>query len=421
MNILTISGSAWDDRNSVGNTYSNLLGEMDDVKLYNIYCREAAPYNKYCKEYYTVTATDLIKNLFHRSRIGRRFSYEFEEQPPQKQENAIERTNAFLKGWIRNIGLLTLDCLYNNSWWQNDKFKAFIAEAAPDIVFCFGIADAYRFQILKYLKKHTNAKIVTFIVDDVYWATKRSGNLLGWIESRRYKSLLSMSDKVYGISQEMCDAYSKEFDCKVNLLHKGCELSEPMAKVNKPLDIVYAGNLLYGRDEILGKLADALVSINNGMHKATLHIYTGSAITPRISELLNRGESSRIEGSRPYSEIQEVMKQADIVLHVESFDEKQKEIVRYSFSTKITDCLQSGAVMMAIGPSGIASIEYPKRIPGAIVVDDLSCIKSSLQDIVDTPLQLIQRAESIHAFAESHHAINKVRDNLKNDFNNLIS
>ena len=107
MNILTISGSAWDDRNSVGNTYSNLLGEMDDVKLYNIYCREAAPYNKYCKEYYTVTATDLIKNLFHRSRIGRRFSYEFEEQPPQKQENAIERTNAFLKGWTRNIGLLT--------------------------------------------------------------------------------------------------------------------------------------------------------------------------------------------------------------------------------------------------------------------------------------------------------------------------
>ncbi len=45
-------------------------------------------------------------------------------------------------------------------------------------------------------------------------------------------------------------------------------------------------------------------------------------------------------GPRSYDEIKHIMHEADVVLHVESFDEKSIETVKYSFSTKIIDCLQ---------------------------------------------------------------------------------
>lgn len=66
-------------------------------------------------------------------------------------------------------------------------------------------------------------------------------------------------------------------------------------------------------------------------------------------------------GPRSYDEIKHIMHEADVVLHVESFDEKSIETVKYSFSTKIIDCLQSGSQILGVGPSGIASIEYLKK------------------------------------------------------------
>ena len=111
---------------------------------------------------------------------------------------------------------------------------------------------------------------------------------------------------------------------------------------------------------------------------------------------------------------------SDIVLHVESFMPDQIKLVRYSFSTKITDCLQSGSVMMAIGPSGVSSIEYPKLIPGAIVVDDLKNLKNEISRIISDPNSLIERARASHMFAEANFEISRVRNRLQNDFIQLI-
>lgn len=230
-----------------------------------------------------------------------------------------------------------------------------------------------------------------------------------------------MSDKVYGISQPMCDAYSKEFGCEVSLLHKGCELCAPRTDVNKPIEIVYAGNLMYGRDDILGKLALSLQSINTSEIKAVLRIYTGTTITDDIDSKLNLGESSQIAGAKPYDDIKKIMKRSDVVLHVESFEPDQMKLVRYSFSTKITDCMQSGSVMMAIGPSGIASIEYSKQIPGSIVVDDLNKLEYELKGIVDNPETLVGRAKMINDYAKTHFEIGMVRSRLQNEIKLLVN
>ena len=151
--ILAISSAAWDDRNSVGNTNSNLLGGMPNIEIYHIYSREALPFNHCCTEYYTITVGDIVRHFFCPWKIGRRFSQKCGDVPGDS-ESAIEKANESIQGWKRNVALFVLDCVYNTKIWLNSKTKAFVKEANPDVVFCFAIADAYRYQILKYIKKY---------------------------------------------------------------------------------------------------------------------------------------------------------------------------------------------------------------------------------------------------------------------------
>lgn len=420
MNIIVISNTAWNDRNSSGNTYSNLFSEWEDTVFHSIYSREEIPNNHICSTYCCVSPFNIIKNIFTPWRVGRFFDNNAfsNTEFSQKAESNIK---GVVKGGRFLFLYLIIDLLYLSKWWLNKSIKDYIHKCNPDVVVMTGVSEAFRYTLAKYIKKHTKAKLVTYIVDDTYHTEKNSHTILGYIRSRRYKNIFAISDQIYGISQEMCKAYESEFGCKVSLLTKGCTLSGPKDYINNPLHFVYAGNLLYGRDEVLAVIAKCLVGVNKDTKRAELSIYTNTELTPSISSKLNIEGASALYGARPYEEIMEILRKADIVLHVESFEPRQINLVRYSFSTKITDCLQSGAVLMAIGPNGISSIEYPKTIPGSIVIEDVCELPEVIESLMKRPESLIERAKASHDFALTHLDISVIREKLKNDFKRLIN
>ena len=114
------------------------------------------------------------------------------------------------------------------------------------------------------------------------------------------------------------------------------------------------------------------------------------------------------------------MSEADVVLHVESFDANQMKRVQYSFSTKITDCLQSGNVLLAIGPAGISSIEYPRRVPGAMVIDDLHDLYDRLHILLSDEKDLVNRAKQIREYALDKHSVESVINKLRADFEHIL-
>ena len=308
--------------------------------------------------------------------------------------------------------------VWNSKIWFNKSFKKFLDK--PDILFCFATNQYILLPIVKYLKKHTNCKIVLFIADDVYGAIDNVAWYRQCYLRKEFEKCIEYSDKLYAVSEEMCELYEQRFNKPVEVLYKGCDLStEPKGFLNEPIKIVYAGNLYYGRDDTLAELAKALEKINSTKTVAKLEIYTGATITSEIERKLNIVGSSEIMGSRPYNEIKEIMKNADIVLHVESFEEKQKELVKYSFSTKIIDCLQSGNVVLGIGPSNIASIEYLKKIDGAFVIDDMDNIFDSISKILNEKNILNENAKKTRDFAKENHELTVVREKLKEDLTTM--
>lgn len=274
--------------------------------------------------------------------------------------------------------------------------------------------------IIKYLKKNTECKVVLLIADEVYGSYKNYAFYRRGYLKRELKKCIMAADKLYGISDEMSELYSNRFNKAVSTLYKGCDLSlPPKGYLNPVLRFVYAGNLFWGRDDTLSKVADAIEKINKNGLKATLEIYTGASITEQLKNKLNRGESSKIMGPRSYDEIKHIMHEADVVLHVESFDEKSIETVKYSFSTKIIDCLQSGSQILGVGPSGIASIEYLKKVDGAMVITTGDEIEEKIMQIVSSPEKMLKNIEQTYKYALERHDIVNVQSNLKSEFENI--
>lgn len=427
MNVFVFSEAAWDDKNSFGNTVSNFLcGDVwKNDHFCNFYARKQLPDNRANAVYYNLSAVDIVKGILKLHIEGRVFS---EKDIPEKKKNMdaahIKEQKSIDKLHNNHSEFIYYghEQIWRSRLWRNRSFQRFVAENNPDILFAFATSPYILWPLIQYLKKHTACKVVLLVADDVYGSFDHCAFYRRGYLRRELENCILAADKLYGISDEMSELYSKRFGKPVTTLYKGCDLSmEPKQHLNQPLRFVYAGNLLWGREDTLAQVAEVLEKLNRDGQRAVLEIYTGTTITEQLRQKLERGSSSRIMGSRPYEEIKRIMHEADVVLHVESFEKKQQDTVRYSFSTKIIDCLQSGNQILGIGPEKIASIAYLRKIPGVTVVDHPGKMEASITSLVEHPQDIQKNVEANRRFARQNHDLGTVQHTLRKSLADLLA
>src|SRR5690606_16737246 len=84
----------------------------------------------------------------------------------------------------------------------------------------------------------------------------------------------------------------------------------------------------------------------------------------------------------PNDQLLERVMTSDILLHIESFRKKFKAKTLRALSTKIPDYLASGKLILAIGPSGIESIEYLRKNKAAYIISDIDKIYVSILNLI---------------------------------------
>lgn len=423
MNILVVGGGSWDDTSSLGNTFSNFFANWENANFYNLYFRNTRPNNSVCENYFKITTKELAKKIISPKKIGEFFRFSKQNVVEEdivgaKEKRAISVIHKYNLKFVYDVE----DLLWSFNGWKNKNLDEFIELADPDVIFTFAAGNVNITRSVEYIKSKTNAKLVLLVADDIHTAYRLSSNRHHKRLRNGLDRMIGLADKVYGISRDMCDYYHNIYGVDMIPLYKGCSFeNEPMPTVNKPIKIVYAGNLQLGRFDTIVDLIQCLDKLNHNGISVTLDVYSATLIDDEQREQLNFGNISKFHGGISYNEVKKKMSEADIVLHVESFDKKEMEKVRYSFSTKIIDCLQSGSVMLAIGPEGISSIEYPKEIPGAIVVDNLTKMYDVLNDSLENEKDLVLRAEQIRSFAIERHSIDNVRKSLQQNFIDLCN
>lgn len=418
MKVLVISRNAWDDTNSIGNTLTNFFQNLDGIEVANIYFRGASPKNKVCKEYYRVSETEVLKNWLTPDKIGRHF---FQEQkdtsvPVESKEKKLIRV-------IHRFGLRFAyklsDTLWYSEKWINGNLKQFVETFSPDLVFSFVKSAPQYYLTIKYLRENFDIPLLTWIADDEYTGLHKRN---AYREIQNLSYILAESTEVRGCSEEICEYYNSIFGCQATPLYKSCDLVTPVKDVvGNPIKIVYAGNLLYGRLEIIREISKAIEAYTSERKKeVAFEIYSNTLLSESEKASFEQLHGTVYMGQRDYETIKVQLAKADIVLHAESFDEEQILKTKYSFSTKIIDCLQSGSVLLGIGPKEISSIKYIGRIPGACVIDDLQMLHEHLFDLLDHAESFSQRAKCIREFACKNHDAVIWAEEFKNTITGII-
>lgn len=415
-----ITRNAWDNTNSIGNTMSNFFENWTGCEFANLYFRESAPRNNVCKKYFHISEQSLLKNMLTPNKIGKPFTLEqivecdHVQGAEEREKNVIRLAHKYgMKGLNR-----LSDILWEYVPWRNARMEKFIADFDPDIVFSFAKAEPQYSLSMLHLKKFCRAKLVLFIADDVYGEYEDIRSRRGGKLRERFTELMQAADKVYGISEDICREYGQRFQKKIDLLYKGADIEAVKTYVNKPIQMVYAGNLLMGRTEALKKVAREVERLNGKGVGLEFSIYTGSEISDADQALLDTGHT-HFCGLREYSEIKRILASADMILHAESFESEYVKKVRYSISTKIMDALQCGNVLVVYGPMGIASVEYARRIPGAIILDSEESIHELAECSQYKDEELLFRARQINEYAAKHHDRGKIQASLKDELHKL--
>ena len=424
MRILVLSNTAWDNQNSFGGSFSNIFSGIQGLQIANIYCRYGNPNNTVASEYFQITEKSLLRNLKSSSYpSGKRVLVDEAGMQLNAHEQATFDT-ARKKRW--KIFFWLRDFIWLVGRWRSPQLQAFIDDFKPDLIFQPVYYSNYLLRIAQYLKAYTGVPMVGYISDDCY--TLRQFNLspLYWLDRlhkrKKVKKVIRQCELLYVISEIQKQDYEKAFGVPCKILTKSADFSgEPPVKTqyNSPLQLVFTGNIGTNRWKSLAIIAEALEQINQNGVRAQLRIYTATPLTAKMEKALKKGDSSFIMGSVPANEVPKIQEAADILVHVEALDLKNRLAVRQSFSTKLVDYFKAARPILAVGPREVASIDHLIRNDCALNGETVEEVRSALESVLENRGKLDELSKKAYACGKRNHNAELMHHMLQTDLETI--
>lgn len=426
MRILILSNTAWDNQNSFGSSFSNIFEDMQGIQIANIYCRYGNPNNSVADYYFQITEKSLLKNLKTKSIPSGKQVFAAGQGTIQLSDR--EQTTfdtARKKRW--QILFWARDLIWLVGRWCSPQLRAFIDDFKPDLIFQPVYYSNYLTRMALFLKKYTNAPMVGYISDDCYTLRQFSLSPLYWLDRlhkrKKVKKVIQQSELLYVISEIQKRDYEKIFGVPCKVLTKSADFSgDPPVKsqYHTPLQIVFTGNIGTNRWKSLAMIARALQTVNRDGVRAQLRIYTATPLTENMRAALDIDGSSFLMGAVPASEIPRIQSDADMLVHVEALDLKNRLAVRQSFSTKLVDYFKAARPILAVGPHDVASIAHLIENDCALVAETVEQIEAALEAVLADSGKLDDFSENAYACGRAHHDKAVMQQMLQADLNRVV-
>ena len=393
MRILFISASPLKKEISIGNTFLNLFSGVENVEIASIYTRAGKP-DTSVSQSFCITEKMLIKNLLRKGCAGERV----ERTPAEKNAKVTAKDSksvSFAKKHRWTVLFWLQALIWRIGRWQTQELRDFIKDFQPDIVFTVLSSTTFLNRLILHVQDVAKVPLVLYAWDDNYSMKRIMLSPLRWIHHfinrKMMRKVVKKADLLYTISEVQKNDYEKAFHRECKVLTKGADFSgEPKISVehNKPLQLIYTGNIGLNRWKSLAHIANVLEKINQDGIKAQLRIYSGNALDGRMRKALNRGESSCFMGSVSADAVAALQASADILVHVEPTDLKNKLSFRQSFSTKLVDYFHQAKAILAYGPKDVASIAHLIMHEAAIWAEDEGALETKIRELCAQPKQL---------------------------------
>lgn len=425
MRILVITRASWRNDNNIGNTLSDLFSNVS-ADIYSLCFRDETPQNTISKSNFAISEGQLVKHLKNKNYIVGKEN-EISVDIASKENDMYSAAKK--AGSVYSVFLkFAREILWSLGGYKSESLKAYINKVNPEIIFMPVFNCYYPHKVLRYIHSLTDAKIVLFHADDNYSLKQFSLNPFYWIYRlglrRNVKKSVAISNMNYVISALQKAEYEKAFKRECKILTKSGYFDKNVCfekEENKPLEIVYTGNLSVGRWKTLALVTDALKSINRDSTKAVMKIYSFSNLSEKQKNKLADGKNTIFCGGIKPEEVVNTQKRADILIYPESFSFKEKLEVRQSFSTKIVDYLGSANPIFAVGPKDIASISYFIENNCALVASNKNEIESKLIEFLENKELRVNLAKKAYECGSENHQRDIMQRKLCNELVNTLN
>lgn len=417
--ILVTSIPAWSDSTGA-NTYSAILSEIHGIEIANLYTRADFPDSKICSRYFQILEQNVIKSIFNNKiKTGKELDLNnIDYVGGDKVLKEEKKRYACFTKYRFTPFLLGRELLWKIGKWKSKELDDFLEEFKPDILLFSIESYIYFNRINKYIiEKCKPSLVVGFLWDDNF--TYKQSKSLGYIINRFFTrksvfDLIKKCDKVLSISPKMKKECDFIFGINSTIMTKPVRENikyDYKLDCSRPIRLIYTGSLVIGRDKTLLHIVNAIKKINTDRQYFFLDIYTTTPLSKKMYTSLNVNGCSCIRGSIPQSQVFIEQKNSDILVFIESFENR---IARLSFSTKITDYLSSNRCILAIGPKDISSIEYFTQQDSALVCTSPLEIETIFNELKDNPQLIELYAEKGYSCGIRNHSVETIRDRMKN-------
>ena len=425
MKILVISNSPWDDSNSFGSTFSNFFQGFEKNDIASIYCSGGEPNTQSCGRFFRISEGALIRTIKNpKKEAGEEvFVSEKEQSAPTESRKAFldfaRKHRWIIFFWFREL-------LWRLGRWKGKKLDDFIEEFNPDVVVLPTYSYSYINKLALHIQKKWDLPMVSYVSDDEYTLKQFSLSPLYWLnrfyQRKWVKKGIENSKILYTISTVQKTDYEQCFSVPCKVLTKFSSFDEPPAtkeSYNKPLRIVYTGNIGGNRWKSLSLLAQALQEVNGCGEEATLEIYTATPTTKAMCKALNVQGCSEIKGKVSAAEVRRLQHEADLLVHVEAMDLKNRLLVRQSFSTKLVDYFKMARPILAIGPMAVASMAHLVDNRCALTCCTKEEVVEQIKSVLHDPKKLEQLSQSAYECGKAHHDKEKLQSMLIKDLEEI--
>ncbi len=423
MKVLLLISESWNDSLHPNNNMTTWFEGMDGVELAVVYGNPALPQNKCCKRYFQLSEGAMVKSLLGGKKAGRTLIYP--DFPPDAAQCANTQSTSPYK-LFKKISCETVRFLKDLIWatgrYNKAELKKFIDDFSPDIIFTQRMGSIKMCRMERIVRNLCSAPMVAYTGDDEFSLKQFSLSPMFWIRRFWLRNALKKAIPHYRIfysqSQTQMEEFRKKFQSDTRFLVKCGQFQEQNihTSVNLPIQLVYAGKLYCNRWKTLALLANCIRQINQDEIKFVLNIYTRDPISKKQNRSLNDGIHSVIHGPATAPELKQIFREADIALHVEGIDLKNRLRVKYSFSTKIMECLSSGCAVMAICNEHQAGYAYLQNENAAFLAFDQATILHLLSEIASQPHLVLTLAQSAYACGVRNHQREDIQKKILNDF-----
>lgn len=422
MKILFISMSPIHKGVSIGNTFLNVLEGLPDAEFSSVYTKGGAP-DARVQNAFQISEKMLVKKLLHKTdTAGRRV----EERGVQTDAHP-DKLVTFARKKRYTVFFWGQALLWALPYWKSDALHAFLDECKPDILFTVLSDSVPLNRLICHIQAYVQKPLILYAWDNNY--TLKMGLVSPLCRLNRHinriymRATVKKAAQMYVISDVQKRDYEKAFGISCKVLTKSADFSgDPPVKAayNTPLQIVFTGNIGTNRWKSLAMIAKALKTVNRDGVRAQLRIYTATPLTHKMREALDIDGSSFLMGAVPASEIPRIQSDADMLVHVEAFDRKNRLLVRQSFSTKLVDYFKAARPILAVGPRGIASIEHLAANDCALVAQSVEEICRALESVTEDHDKLDALSEKAYACGKAHHDKTAMQQMLQADLSKIV-